>query len=240
MERYFHIERTEDPEKLKSVYNLRYQVFCKERGFIPKRLCPKQMEVDEYDNRSLHFAAYYNKDQHASGTLRLVSGEAVEQLPLSKKCQIDKALLPRDFDYSKCGEISRLAISKNFRRRATDGNYPQEKEDRVSARVQSNKRTKFPEIVLGLYKSLYQETKRHGIEHWLAAMEPSLVKLLYKLPIQFMEIGPEVDYYGPVKPYIASVYEFECMLHTRSPELYADFANGLDTAYVPVFDRPLS
>lgn len=240
MERYFHIERTEDPEKLKSIFFLRYQVFCEERGFIPKRLCPEQMEVDEYDDISLHFAAYYNQDQHASGTIRLVKGEFIEQLPLSQKCLIDKSLLPIGFDHAKCAEISRLAISKHFRRRATDGYYPQEKEDGGSVRVQREKRTKFPEIMLGLYKALYQETKRHSIEYWLAAMEPSLVKLLCKLPIQFMEIGPEVDYYGPVKPYMASVSEVEWMLHTQSPELYTDFANGLDSAYLPSFGRQLS
>jgi N-acyl amino acid synthase of PEP-CTERM/exosortase system len=237
MERYFYTERTEDPEKLKSVYFLRYKVFCEERGFVPKRLCPEQMEVDEYDDVSLHFAAYYNKDQHASGTIRLVTGEVIEQLPLSNKCQIDRALLPIGFDDTKFAEISRLAISKQLRRRATDSNYPQEKENGGSVSVQHDKRTKFPEIMLGLYKALYQETKRHGIEHWLAAMEPSLVKLLYKLPIQFMEIGPEVDYYGPVKPYIASVSDVEWVLHTRSPELYADFANGLESVYMPRFTQ---
>jgi N-acyl amino acid synthase of PEP-CTERM/exosortase system len=196
------------------------------------------MEVDEFDDISLHFAAYYKNDKHASGTIRLVIGEVIEQLPLSKKCQIDSALLPVDFDYEKCAEISRLAISKHLRRRATDGNYPQEKENGGSARAPRDQRTQFPEILLGLYKALYQETKRNGIEHWLAAMEPSLVKLLFKLPIQFLEIGPEVDYYGPVKPYIASVSDVEWMLHTQSPELYADFANGLDSAYIPSFGRP--
>jgi N-acyl amino acid synthase of PEP-CTERM/exosortase system len=237
MERYFHIEKIEDLERLKSVYFLRYQVFCEERGFIPKQLCPEQMEVDKYDAISLHFAAYYNQDQQASGTIRLVKGEVIEQLPLSDKCLIDRALLPGDFDYAKCAEISRLAISKHLRRRATDGNYPQEKEDGGSARVQHDKRTRFPEIMLGLYKALYQETKRHSIEHWLAAMEPSLVKLLSKLPIQFMEIGPEVDYYGPVKPYIASVSEVEWTLHTQRPELLSDFANGLESAFLPRFGR---
>lgn len=235
MERYFNIERIEHPEKLKAVYNLRYQVFCEERGFIPEQLCPDRLEIDDYDDISLHFAAYYNEDQEVTGTVRLVRGEALEHLPLSKKCQIDSALLPIDFDHTKCAEISRLAVSKRMRRRNTDGNYPQEKENDGSTRTKSDKRTKFPEIILGLYKALYQETKLLGIEHWLAAMEPALVKLLRQLPIQFLEIGPEADYYGAVKPYIASVSDFESSLYTHNPELYARFANGLDPAYIPGF-----
>jgi N-acyl amino acid synthase of PEP-CTERM/exosortase system len=233
MERYFHIERVEDPEQLKAAYFLRYQVFCEERGFISKQSCPEQLEVDEYDDASLHFVAYYKKDQDATGTVRLVRGKDIEQLPLSKKCQINNALLPIGLDREKCAEISRLAISKRMRRRNTDGYYPQEKEDERSRRIQTDKRSSFPEILLGLYKALYQETKRQSIEHWFAAMEPSLVKILQKLPIQFSEVGPEVDYYGAVKPYIASVSDFEGLLYTQNPELFAEFSDGLDSAYIP-------
>jgi N-acyl amino acid synthase of PEP-CTERM/exosortase system len=237
MEQYFHIERTEHPEKLKAVYYLRYQVFCEERGFIPKQMCPDQLEMDEYDKMSLHFAAYYIKDQKVTGTVRLVKGDDLEQMPLGKKCRIDRGLLPIGFKQTKCAEISRLAVSKRMRRRATDGHYPQEKEDDSPTHDKSDKRAKFPEIIMGLYKALYQETKLHGIEHWLAAMEPSLVKLLRRLNIQFQEIGPEADYYGVVRPYIASVSDFEWALYTRSPELYSKFSDGLEQGYIPSFVR---
>jgi len=237
MGQYFHIERTEHPEKLKALYYLRYQVFCEERGIIPKQLCPDQLEIDEYDDVSFHFAAYYKKDWEITGTVRLVRGDVLEQLPLGKKCRIDSALLPTDIDCSKCAEISRLAVSKRMRRRSSDGDYPEEKEDDGDSRSKCEKRAKFPEIILGLYKALYHETKHHGIEHWFAAMEPSLVKLLRRINIQFKEIGPEVDYYGPVKPYIARVSDIERLLYTQNPELYVNFTNGLDPAYSPEFSR---
>ena len=227
MGRYFRIEKTEDPGKLMSLYNLRYQVYCEERGFIPKQLCPGQLEIDEYDDVSLHFAAYYNADQEATGTVRLIKGEFLEQLPLCNKCRIDRSLLPEDFKPESCAEISRLAISKRLRRRATDGYYPNEKPDNRSTGSLPNKRARFPEIVEGLYRALYRETKRHKIEYWLAAMEPSLVKLLKRLYVGFREIGPEAEYYGVVKPYIASVSEFESSLCAEDPELYASFESAL-------------
>jgi hypothetical protein len=68
-------------------------------------------------------------------------------------------------------------------------------------------------------------------------MEPSLVKLLRRINIQFKEIGPEVDYYGSVKPYIASVSDIEWSIYTHSPELFASFTNGLDLTYIPTFTR---
>src|SRR5690606_15783528 len=62
-----------------------------------------------------------------------------------------------------------------------------------------------PEIVLGLYKTMYQASKRQGITHWLAAMERSLLRLLTRYNIGFQPIGPELDYFGPVVPYIAAI-----------------------------------
>ncbi|MEJ2610715.1 MAG: PEP-CTERM/exosortase system-associated acyltransferase [Candidatus Thiodiazotropha sp.] len=237
MKQYFQVERTEHPEKLMAMYYLRYQVFCEERGIIPKHLCPRQLEIDEYDDVSFHFAAYHNQDNKLTGTVRLVRSDALEQLPLGKRCHIDRDLLPIGIDYAKCAEISRLAVSKRIRRRASDGIYPQEKREEMGSSALFEKRAKFPEIILGMYKALYHETKLHGIEHWFAAMEPSLVKLLRRINIQFKEIGPEVDYYGPVKPYIASVSDIEWSIYTHSSELFDSFTSGLDSAYIPNFTR---
>ncbi len=237
MKQYFYVERTEHPEKLMAVYFLRYQVFCEERGIIPKHLCPTQLEIDEYDDVSLHFAAYFYKDNELTGTVRLVRSDVLEHLPLGRRCRIDSELLPSGIDCAKCAEISRLAVSKRIRRRASDGIYPQEKEEDTGSSAIFEKRAKFPEIILGMYKALYQETKLHGIEHWFAAMEPSLVKLLRRINIQFNEIGPEVDYYGPVKPYVASVSDIEWSIYTHSPELFANFTSGLSAAYIPGFAR---
>jgi N-acyl amino acid synthase of PEP-CTERM/exosortase system len=237
MTQYFYVERIEHPEKLMAAYHLRYQVYCEERGIIPKHLCPERLEIDEYDDVSLHFAAYFNKDNELTGTVRLVRSDALEQLPLGKRCRIDNDLLPSGIDCAKYAEISRLAVSKRIRRRASDGIYPEEKEEDAHSSVKYEKRTKFPEIIFGMYKALYQETKLYGIEHWFAAMEPSLVKLLGRIDIRFKEIGPEVDYYGSVKPYVANVSDIEWSIYNRSPELFASLANGLDPAFIPEFAR---
>ena len=68
-------------------------------------------------------------------------------------------------------------------------------------------RRKRPEIVLGLYKAMYQESKRQHLTHWFAAMEKKLWEVLNRIGIQFRQIGEEIVYYGPVIPYFESISE---------------------------------
>ena len=54
----------------------------------------------------------------------------------------------------------------------------------------------------------------HGIDRWLAAMEPVLRRLLSVAGLAFQQIGPLCDYFGPVAPYSAHVGELVQALET--------------------------
>jgi N-acyl amino acid synthase of PEP-CTERM/exosortase system len=149
-------------------------------------------------------------------------------------------------------EISRLAISKLYRRRQNDGFYGFDaKTDFDNAELNENcapamiadqtphRRTK-PEIVLGLYKTMYQASKRQGITHWFAAMEKSLLRLLHRYNIGFTPIGPELDYYGPVVPYIAAISAIEEAVARNCPEMFAQFIEGLEPHLVPEYARAVA
>ncbi len=130
------------------------------------------------------------------------------------------------------GEISRLAVSKIIRKRREDGDYGMAVDgngvDSMSNVVKRDERRRHrPDIVVGLYKSLYQESKLHGITHWIAAMEPSLLKLLRRFYFNFESIGPEVDYYGPVRPYMVSLESIEDQVYANSKPFYEAFVKGL-------------
>lgn len=236
MEHYFYFERIKAPLKLEALYSLRYKVYCEERGFIPKEMCPDQRETDRYDDRSLHFGAYL-LDGEVAGTVRLVKAPTINELPLFKRCAIDREALPYGVNGSNSAEISRLAVSKHMRRRRGDGTYSSDSPQTQPVSLRSGKRRVCPELILGLYKAMYHETKRSGIKYWFAAMEPSLAKLLSRFYFQFEEIGPEVDYYGLVRPYVASVEDIEWAVHNRDPDLLSNFTDGLEDRYMPHLTR---
>lgn len=232
---HFYFQRIDDSEALQQSYALRYQVYCHERGFLSPDHYPDGMETDRFDSESLHFGAF-NWEGQMVGTVRLVS-PARRDFPLLDHCFVDPAILPpvlfAELQTEPVAEISRLAVSKLYRRRAGDGLYGLavvEDNDAIGRRQR-------PEIVLGLYKVMYQESKRQGIRFWYAAMESSLWRLLARFAFEFRTIGPEVDYYGPVTPYLADISEIERLVYQRRPEIFREFTEGLEARLLPAFTR---
>jgi len=84
---------------------------------------------------------------------------------------------------------------------------------------------------------MYQFSKRQGLTHWLAAMEKTLLRLLHRYQFGFKPIGPEVDYYGPVTPYLAEIAQMEEGVRQRHPELFAQFAQGLAPEFLPIHPK---
>ncbi len=232
MDHYFYFEHLQAQRSLAESYALRFQVYCQERGFLPTEDYPEGLESDVFDHRALHFGAYYLEGGLA-GTVRLVRG-ALGDLPLAEKCTITPGAMPADLRTSQLAEISRLAVSRRFRRRETDGLLPDEFVASPAAPDRHrDQRRGFPELVLGLYKIMYQESKRRGIAFWFAAMEPSLARLLRRFNFSFHPIGPEVDYYGPVTPYVARIADLEAEVYAHRPELLREMADGLEEDLMP-------
>ena len=234
-----------DNAKLRDSYALRYEVYCHERHFLAAEDYPSKLEIDSYDKHAIH-AGGVNKEGTLVGTVRLVLPSA-QGFPLFEHCELypDYQYLadPDKLAQLATAEISRLAISKSYRRRRNDGLYDlASKVDCVaSARTKEEEahHRHRPEIILGLYKTLYQASKRQGITHWFAAMERPLLRLLRRYNFDFKPIGPELDYYGPVTPYYAAVAEIEAGVHRRCPEMLAEFVRGLEPELVPTVARKL-
>lgn len=211
----FSFARAAGAEALDDIFALRFRVYCEERKLIDSREFPSTRERDEYDDRSLHFRAA-GHDGSLLGTVRLVRSSSL-RFPLERYCAIPANAFPNGTRESTA-EISRLAISK-ARIRETLRN----------GRSQASR----PNVVLGLFKVMYQESKREGITHWLAAMEPSLIRLLNHYHIPFKPIGPQIDYHGWVTPCLARVSDIEANIHRHCPEFLAQFFKGLEPEYLP-------
>jgi N-acyl-L-homoserine lactone synthetase len=191
-------------------YRLRYQVYCLERNFLNASNYPDQLECDDYDGCSLH-AGVISRSRQLVGTLRLVIGDT-DELPLFRHCTIsaecDHTLRRQGIHLA---EVSRLCVSRACR-------------DDQSG----NSR-----VALSLFRAGYQTSKRNGVTHWLAAMEPSLHRLLSSIGVPFRIAGPVTDYFGPVAPYMCDLQEFdEIIVAGRRPRLRS-FLDGLEPQFNP-------
>jgi N-acyl amino acid synthase of PEP-CTERM/exosortase system len=245
---HFSFSVIEKSKLLSESFALRYEVYCKERQFLSPDSYPSKMEIDDYDKHSVHIAGI-NQDNLMIGTVRLVLPSPIG-FPLFEHCELFPQYqhLAEKSAQRTCAEVSRLAISKLYRRRLNDGLYglayrrdfdPEAEDTRPPTPIPdaSNDRRSKPEIILGLYKALYHESKRRGITHWFVAMEKTLLRLLHRFNFDFTPIGPELDYYGPVVPYIAEVAEIEQTVFRNNPELFLDFIAGLEDEFLPPFAR---
>lgn len=237
--RYFEGRPIDDsPELLEKSYALRYQVYCLEREFLDASNYPDHQETDKFEPHSLHFGTMDLRGELV-GTARLVMANPAG-FPLFQHCTV----FPEETELYLPGntvvEVSRLSVSRNYRRRKGDGLYGVQ--GAAAFNVVTERRegeTKLGgELVVSLYKALYQASKRRGITHWLCATERSLYRLLQKYGFPLRLIGPEMDYFGPVAPYLMDLSAFDAVILSGDKPVLDDFLVGLEAHFRPRHVRP--
>jgi N-acyl amino acid synthase of PEP-CTERM/exosortase system len=168
-------------------------VYCLECHFIDSSDYPDGYETDEFDEHSLHFGAFDYLGRLV-GTTRLIL-PTCEKFPIEERCAGlpgNGWLPPR----RECAEVSRLVINKFYRQLVQD-------QAPVIRRVSP--------LVLGLCRAMYAESHRMGlgIKYCYALMEKPLMTLLKFHGFHFKPLGPEIDFFGPVTPYLFDVSHHE-------------------------------
>ena len=198
-------------------FQLRYNVYCVERNYLNANDYPDGCESDAFDDGAAHFVAH-SLSGELVGYVRLVPPDACNALPFDHHCAPlpDHVRPPRD----ECGEISRLMVRQDYRRRRGDtlaGSSPVH--SGLDASPWLERRSHSPRLLLTLYRQMYQFSLEHGIRYWYAAMERSLARSLQRLDFGFQQVSNEADYFGPVSAYLADLREFETRLARLQPDL---------------------
>jgi N-acyl amino acid synthase of PEP-CTERM/exosortase system len=201
---------------------LRYQVYVEECRFLSPADHPLGQESDEFDTWSAHFCAF-NRPRELVGYCRLVRANDQSRFPFEDHCQV--ALDERDRPpLTATAEISRMIVRSDYRRRRGDTivgvTVTQGGAD--GAPQVGERRTNSPQILLSLFRQMYLYSTSHGIEYWYAAMERHVARALARIgAFTFREIGPEIDYFGPVVPLLARLTDIESSVRSRDPAMLA-------------------
>lgn len=189
--------------RLSDIFHLRYQVYVNEWGFEDPSAHPDGLEIDLFDEHSLHIAATCKDTEEIIGTGRIVCQNDFG-FPIEKNMFIDKAA-PQELR-GRTGEISRLAVSKDFSRRAEDQVFRGQSTPPPSPlRAANARRNEENDIVMGIYRQICYQSRLAGLTHWYVAMAKGLDILLRRKKIYFPSAGPEVDYHGKRKPYFGEI-----------------------------------
>ncbi|GBE41831.1 autoinducer synthetase [bacterium BMS3Bbin09] len=248
----FKVIRVSDENEMKAIYKLRYKVYCEEWGFEEPEKYHDRQETDEFDKNAVHFAAIDDSGKTV-GTVRLILF-STDGFPIEKYCDIDSS--GEKVRGEDTAEISRLIISRTYRKRTEDkfiygpdeerriiggynhsGNNDQRRTDdrygngslsngRLRNEMEAEKRNRH-ELVTALYKAVYHESKRRQLTHWYAVMTKGLVILLNRYGIRFQAIGDPVDYHGIRTPYLGEINKIEQEVSDEKPETYKELTEGL-------------
>lgn len=204
---YFSVIPANSEALIKMVYTIRHQVYCEELGYEEQRA--NHLEFDEYDLRSIHCLLFHKPSQTYAGCIRLILADNYDptaKFPLERTCN-DK--LKWEFETrpgnerSRYGEISRLAITANFRRRRGESQYPDGGSESIHDH-DDDARRRFPSVALGLYVAITAMGLNQGLDGVFAMMEPRLARQLRRFGILFEQTGEAVEHRGTRAPFYIS------------------------------------
>ena len=187
----FEVIPADTPALLRAAYRLRYKVYCTENSY--ERPGKTDLEIDEFDQRSAHSLLYDRRNEIFIGTVRIIlpSADPEEQPFPFQRLTSNRLLSGRGrANLRTAAEISRFAISKEYRRRTHEALKNSIRQHPSLMRY----------ITLGLLRAIIQMSMKHGITDWYAIMEPSLLRTLSGFGIYFMPIGPLVEHHGMRQP----------------------------------------
>ena len=215
---YFDVVSADTVRLMEAAYRLRYQVYCEENAYEEPGRFPEQMETDDYDLHSPHSMIKCRASGHYTGLVRLVLADPVDpERPFPMECLGNFDSKGAGVDLSgitrtSIGEISRFAISRSMRSTCANSVSIRtvdvdDGEPRETSGHGQEPRKMTPHMILGLFAGIVRMSAQHKLTHWLAVMEPTLLRFLTRFGIHFQPLGPLVDYHGMRQPAIGVIDE---------------------------------
>lgn len=214
---------------LEESYRLRYRTYCLERRYMDPAACPDGLERDEYDAQSVH-VGLISRSGELVGTFRLVT-PGLLGAPLFRRCAVDRRARPW---LERPGpELSRFLLNAAWVRRAseTGGDRKSEGPSGPGSRLE---RRKNPGLALMLVRGVYHLCKRRGDTFFFMATDKFFSRLLNQYRIPHLTIGPPVDYFGQVQPFVIQSDDFERAIAQTGPDMVAWWREGLTEEPVEV------
>ena len=236
-ETHFEVVPADQNHMLEKVFRIRHQVYCEELGFEPNR--DDQLEQDEFDKNSIHCLLLHKPSQSYVGCVRLVLADShapdESGFPFEQVCG---SAVRWEFDQAagtgrkRYGEISRLAISANFRRPRNFVAPLDGMPAKLDVRDEEAKRL-FPSIAVGLYLAVAAMGLSKGLDGVFAMMEPRLARQLSRFGIHCQPAGDAVEHRGTRVPYFISRHSLLDNLKFECQTLLSKIQGCLALPYAP-------
>jgi N-acyl amino acid synthase of PEP-CTERM/exosortase system len=233
-DRYFEMVSATSDELKYEVYKLRYQVYCIEHKFLNSEQYPDHLECDDYEQQSVHYLIRHRKSGDYAGTTRLILPDAYnpEKLfPLELYCEIDNVAVMQPINRKHLGEVSRFCVSKTFKKRRNEANTLAAVANGIGIDLQDHltlaERRTFPHISLALMACAIRASYENDIHFLYATTEPPWLRFLSALGINFIKIGPLVEYHGERWPTVIKITDLLDCVAEKNPAIWSLLTNTI-------------
>lgn len=208
-DRFFEFVPAHDAAARADVFRLRYAVYCQELGYEDPAAFPDGQESDPYDARAVFALLRQRGSGRPVACVRLILADpdagADQPFPFERVCrgQLDPLQIdPLQLDRGHSGEISRLAIHQDFRRRRGEWQTPEAtgEADALDNATTGGQR-RYPLLPMSLFLAAAALAMNRGLTQVFVMMEPRLARLLGACGIRFTQIGALIDYHGQRGPF---------------------------------------
>lgn len=205
------VELAVTPGQVLEAQRLRHRVYCEERNFEPGQ---DGLEQDAFDAASRHVLVRSRISGAVLGTVRVVLRNPAagrDSFPMQAACK-RHVLAP--LPLATTGEISRFALTR----------------DRTGVSPAASALLR-----LCLMQGVVRISAEHGLTHWCAIMESSLLRLLRATAIYFRAVGPTVEYHGLRQPSVGKVGMVLDRMKHEQPLVWSFVtANGAFCSEIPL------
>jgi N-acyl amino acid synthase of PEP-CTERM/exosortase system len=223
--RSFSVVPANTPALRDALFRLRYQVYCIENQFENPADFRDGRETDAYDAGALHAALIHKASDSVIGGVRLIP-PGPQSLPIRQVIGFEENRVLDAFPVQHSAEISRYTVSRVFRRRIGESQYPDtELHDWATP---AEHRRILPNITLGLMRAILGFCAERDIRYLFATMAPALLRLLDGFGLHFERLGPCVHFHGLRQPCYASYADLLAGLRRHRTDFYDVVLSAFD------------
>ncbi|MCP5368290.1 MAG: PEP-CTERM/exosortase system-associated acyltransferase [Hyphomicrobiales bacterium] len=189
-------------EEKEAAFKLRYRVLVEELHHQSPDQQPTGRELDAFDVRATHALLVHRGSGRVSGTTRLVlpdPGALDRSFPLQTLCDDPILRAAGALPLDRTAEVSRFIIAPESRGARTIDADARRQRHMGLVRAYS--------LTVGLIKAVVRMGTENKVEHLIAIMTPSLLRMLSRLGIHFHIIGRPIEYNGLRQPCHISMRE---------------------------------
>jgi N-acyl amino acid synthase of PEP-CTERM/exosortase system len=205
-----------NPSDKALAYHLRYLVYCVEHQFEDIAQFPDEMEIDEFDDRSIQCLIMHKTSKQALAGVRLVCPQDehfMGSLLIHQVCKDLRITDPEFFPKATTAEVSRFFI---YRKAVENIKYEWPASDKKL----------FENIFVNLIIAISQLCLEKNITHLCAVLDQRLFVFLNRLGFKFEKLGALVDFRGLRQPCFAKTANLRVMLETKFKILWQRIVNS--------------